>query len=49
VVEIKNCFITLSLNKIAMGDNFFEESTAAVGTIFTIVALAVIISILIWG
>lgn len=32
-----------------MGDNFFEESTAALGTIFTIVALAVITAILIWG
>lgn len=32
-----------------MADNFFEESTAAVGTIFTIIALAIIASILIWG
>ncbi len=32
-----------------MPDNFFEESTAAVGTIFTIVALAVLAAILIWG
>jgi hypothetical protein len=32
-----------------MPDNFFEESTAAVGTIFTIFALAVIGAILIWA
>lgn len=32
-----------------MPDNFFEESTAAVGTIFTIIALAVIGAILIWA
>lgn len=32
-----------------MSDNFFEHSTAAVGTIITIVLLAVITSVLIWG
>jgi hypothetical protein len=32
-----------------MPDNFFEESTAAVGTIFTIIALSVLAAILIWG
>jgi hypothetical protein len=32
-----------------MSDNFFDNSTAAVGTIFTIIALAIIASILIWG
>jgi hypothetical protein len=32
-----------------MPDNYFEESTAALGTIFTIVALGILISILIWG
>lgn len=32
-----------------MSDNFFEGSTAAVGTIFTIVCLAIITAILIWG
>lgn len=32
-----------------MPDNFFESSTAAVGTIFTIIALAIIVTILIWG
>jgi hypothetical protein len=32
-----------------MSDNFFEESTAAIGAIYTIIALAVIGSILIWG
>ncbi|MFT6243634.1 MAG: hypothetical protein ACJASQ_001807 [Crocinitomicaceae bacterium] len=32
-----------------MSDNFFEESTAAVGTIITIVLLAIIVSVLIWG
>jgi hypothetical protein len=32
-----------------MSDNFFESSTAAVGTIFTIIALSILVSILIWG
>jgi hypothetical protein len=32
-----------------MSDNFFEESTVAVGTIITIVLLAIIVSVLIWG
>ncbi len=32
-----------------MSDNFFEESTAALGTIFTIIALGIVISILVWG
>jgi hypothetical protein len=32
-----------------MSDNFFEESTAAVGTIYTIAIIAIIVSILIWG
>ena len=32
-----------------MSDNFFEESTAAVGTIYTITIIALIVSILIWG
>jgi hypothetical protein len=32
-----------------MSDNFFEESTVAVGMLYTIFALAVIASILIWG
>ena len=32
-----------------MSDNFFEESTAALGTIFTIIALGIVISIIIWG
>jgi hypothetical protein len=32
-----------------MPDNFFESSTAAVGTIFVIIALSIITSILIWG
>jgi len=32
-----------------MPDNFFEQSTAAVGTIITIVLLSVITAILIWG
>jgi hypothetical protein len=32
-----------------MSDNFFEESTVAVGVLYTIFALAVIASILIWG
>lgn len=32
-----------------MPDNFFEESTAAVGTIITIVLLGIIATILVWG
>lgn len=32
-----------------MSDNFFEHSTAAVGTIITIALLGVISAILIWG
>jgi hypothetical protein len=32
-----------------MSDNFFEESTEAVGMIFTIVAVGILIAILIWG
>jgi hypothetical protein len=32
-----------------MSDNFFEESTAAVGTIITIALLSIVVSILIWG
>ena len=32
-----------------MSDNFFEESTAALGTIFTIIALGIVISIIVWG
>jgi hypothetical protein len=32
-----------------MSDNFFEESTEALGIIFTIIALGTVISILIWG
>ena len=32
-----------------MSDNFFDQSTAAVGTIYTIIALAIIGSILFFG
>lgn len=32
-----------------MSDNFFEESTAAVGFLYTVIALAIVVSILIWG
>lgn len=32
-----------------MSDNFFEHSTAAVGTIITIALLAIVASIIIWG
>jgi hypothetical protein len=32
-----------------MSDNFFEESTNAVGTIVTVLLLGIIISILMWG
>ncbi len=30
-------------------ENFFEESTAAIGTIITIALLSILVSILIWG
>lgn len=32
-----------------MSDNFFEESTAAVGFLYTIAIIAIIASVLIWG
>jgi hypothetical protein len=32
-----------------MSENFFEESTAAVATIFTIIALGILVAIFIWG
>ncbi|SFT88646.1 hypothetical protein SAMN05216474_2932 [Lishizhenia tianjinensis] len=32
-----------------MSDNFFDQSTAAVGTIYTIIALAIIGGILMFG
>ena len=32
-----------------MSDNFLEESTAAIGTIYTIIVLGIVASILIWG
>lgn len=32
-----------------MSDNYFDKSTAAVATIYTIVALAILISMLVWG
>jgi hypothetical protein len=32
-----------------MSDNFFDNSTAAVGTIFTIIALAILATVLFWG
>jgi hypothetical protein len=32
-----------------MSDNFFEGSTAAVGTIITVALLSILVSILIWG
>ena len=32
-----------------MSDNFFEGSTAAVGTLITIALLGIIVSILVWG
>jgi hypothetical protein len=45
---LKKTFSNFEKN-IFMSDNFFEESTAAVGTIYTIAILAIIVSILIWG
>ncbi len=32
-----------------MAENFFDKTTAAVGTIFTVIALSVLAYILIWG
>jgi hypothetical protein len=32
-----------------MSDNFFEGSTAAIGTIITIALISILVSILIWG
>jgi len=32
-----------------MADNFFEESTAALGTIYTIIVLGILTAIFIWG
>lgn len=32
-----------------MSDNFFESSTVAVGFIYTVIALGIIASIVIWG
>lgn len=32
-----------------MSDNYFDETTAAAGFIYTIVAIAIIAAVLIWG
>jgi hypothetical protein len=32
-----------------MSDNFFESSTAAIGTIITVALLGIVVAILIWG
>jgi hypothetical protein len=32
-----------------MSDNFFEGSTAAVATIYTVIVIGILASILIWG
>jgi|LauGreSuBDMM15SN_2_FD.fasta_scaffold00888_6 hypothetical protein len=32
-----------------MSDNFFESSTAAIGTIITVALLSIVVAILIWG
>lgn len=32
-----------------MSDNFFEGSTAAIGTLYTILVLGTLAAILIWG
>jgi hypothetical protein len=32
-----------------MSDKFFEESTAAVGTLYTIIVLGILAAIMIWG
>ncbi len=32
-----------------MSDKFFDESTAAVGFLYTIAAIAILASVLIWG
>jgi hypothetical protein len=44
-----NFFFNFEKKQQIMSDNFFEESTAAVATIFTIIALAILATILIWG
>jgi hypothetical protein len=31
------------------GDTFFDSSTAALGTLYTLALLSIIVSILIWG
>jgi hypothetical protein len=33
----------------ANNDNFFDDSTVAVGTIYVIICLSILASILIWG
>ncbi len=32
-----------------MSDDFFEESTNAIGTIITVILLGILISVLLWG
>jgi len=32
-----------------MSDNFFEGSTVAIGTIYTIIILGILASLIIWG
>ena len=47
---LRKSIFFLSLAKISiMSDKYFDESTAAAGFIYTIVAIAIIASVLIWG
>jgi hypothetical protein len=32
-----------------MSDNYFEDSTVALGTLYTIIALGILTAVLIWG
>jgi len=41
--------LSLKIKTKKMPENFFDNSTAAVGTIFTIIALAILATIIIWG
>jgi hypothetical protein len=45
----RNIFSTFGKNKNIMPDNFFESSTAAVGTIITIVLLGIVFGIVFFG
>ncbi len=46
---IGKSFLYLCQKLNVMSENFFDKSTAAIGAIYTVIALGVIASILIWG